>query len=166
MDLLGGLMILVTLGTQDKPFDRLLKVIEKEIEKGKIKEKVIVQAGYTPYKSDKMEILDFVSMDAFEKLMDKCDLLITHGGVGSILAGLTHHKKVIAAARLKQYGEHTNDHQKQIIGKFVKDKYIVELKDFSKLGEAIQKAKKLKEKQYQSNTENMVKLIENYIDKH
>ena len=35
-------MILVTLGTQDKSFVRLLKAIDREIKKGNIKEKVIV----------------------------------------------------------------------------------------------------------------------------
>ena len=42
-------MIFVTLGTQDKSFERLLKAIDKEIEKGTIKDKVVVQAGYTKY---------------------------------------------------------------------------------------------------------------------
>ena len=32
MDLLGGFMILVTLGTQDKDFSRLLKAVEKQID--------------------------------------------------------------------------------------------------------------------------------------
>ena len=40
-------MIFVTLGTQDKGFPRLLEAIDKEIEKGNIKEKVVVQAGLT-----------------------------------------------------------------------------------------------------------------------
>lgn len=159
-------MILVTLGTQDKPFTRLLQMIEKGIKKGLIKEKVVVQAGYTKYESDVMEILDFVSMDDFEKLIEKCDILITHGGVGSILTGLTHKKKVIACARLKKYGEHTNDHQKQIIAKFVKEGYIVELKNDSKLKFTLEKAHTLKYKPYQSNTENMVKLIQSYIETH
>jgi UDP-N-acetylglucosamine transferase subunit ALG13 len=53
-------MILVTLGTQDKDFSRLLKAIDKLIEKKVIKEKVIVQAGYTKYKSKNMQIFDFV----------------------------------------------------------------------------------------------------------
>ena len=48
MDLL---MILVTLGTQDKSFVRLLKALDRAVEKGKIKEKIIVQAGCTEYKS-------------------------------------------------------------------------------------------------------------------
>ena len=47
-------MIFVTLGTQDKSFTRLLEAIDREIEKGNIKEKVIVQAGLTRYSSPNM----------------------------------------------------------------------------------------------------------------
>ena len=108
-------MILVTLGTQDKSFERLLKAVDKEIEKGNIKDKVLVQAGYTKYKSKNMEIFKSVSNDRLEELMDEASLIITHGGVGSILTALKHHKKVIATPRLSKYNEHTNDHQKQII---------------------------------------------------
>ena len=157
-------MILVTLGTQDKSFVRLLKAIEKSLKTGKIKEKIIVQAGYTVYDSSYMEIFDFVDIDTFNQLIQKCDILITHGGVGSILEGLKHQKKVIAAARLQKYGEHTNDHQKQIIKRFVQDGYIVELKHFNKIEDAIVQVKNIKPKTYQSNTQNMVRLIENYID--
>ena len=126
-------MILVTLGTQDKSFERLVKAIDKEIENGNIKDKVIVQAGYTKYKSDNMEIFDFVLPDKLDKLMKEADILITHGGVGSILGALKYDKPVIAAARLSKYKEHTNDHQKQIVAEFVKEGYILELDDFSNL---------------------------------
>ena len=63
------ILILVTLGTQDKGFERLLKQIELEIDKKNITEKVVVQAGYTKYESDKMEIFDFVSNQELEKLV-------------------------------------------------------------------------------------------------
>lgn len=94
-------MILVMLGTQDKSFERLLKQIDKEIETGNIKEKVIVQAGYTKYKSDNMEIFDLVAGDELDKLISKADLIITHGGAGSILSAIKAGKVVIAAPRLK-----------------------------------------------------------------
>lgn len=157
-------MILVTLGTQDKNFDRLLIAIDNEINKGNIKEKVIVQAGTTDFKSDNMKIFDLISKDEFDKLMSECDLLITHGGVGSILTGLSHGKKVIAASRLSKYKEHVNDHQVQIVGEFAKKGYILELKDFSKLGDLIKKSKSFKPKKYKSNTNNMIKLLEDFID--
>ena len=53
-------MILVTLGTQDKEFTRLLKAIDREIEKGVITDKVVVQAGCTKYESKNMEMFDLI----------------------------------------------------------------------------------------------------------
>lgn len=158
-------MIFVTLGTQDKTFERLLKAIDKSIEKGEIKEKVIVQAGNTKYESKNMEILDLISPDKFQQLVDECDLLITHGGVGSILSAVKQGKKIIAAPRLKKYNEHVNDHQKQIIKEFAKDGYIIELEDMDKLGEALQKAKKFKPKKFKSHTKEMINLVEDIIEK-
>ena len=157
-------MIFVTLGTQDKSFERLLQAIDREIERGNIKEKVVVQAGYTKYESKNMEIMDLVSQDEFDKLMKSCSLLITHGGVGSILTGIKYGKPVIAAARLKKYKEHNNDHQKQIIKEFGDLGYILELRDFNKLGKMIEKSKNFKARKFTSNTHNMVKLVSDYIE--
>ena len=158
------ILILVTLGTQDKGFERLLKQIELEIDKKNITEKVVVQAGYTKYESDKMEIFDFVSNQELEKLVKSSRLIITHGGVGSILMGLKNNKVVIAAPRLKKYKEHTNDHQKQIVSEFSKRGYILELKDFSRLGKLLLKANTFKPKKYVSNTQSFVDDVENYIE--
>lgn len=156
-------MILVTLGTQDKPFTRLLDAIQKAINDGIIKEEVIVQAGHTKYESSNMKIFDLIPADEFDQLVKKCRILITHGGVGSITTGLKAGKIVIAAARLSKYKEHTNDHQKQIIREFVDAGYLVELKDFNQLGKTLAYAKKIHPKKFESNTKNFISLIENYI---
>lgn len=158
-------MIFVTLGTQDKSFSRLLKAIDKEIEKGNIKDKVVVQAGLTKYKSKNMEIFDLIPADKFDQYIEKSDLVITHGGAGSILTALKKNKKVIAAARLSKYREHTNDHQKQIVKEFSQEGYILELRDFSKLSKLIEKSKSFKPKKFKSNTTNFINLIEDYIEK-
>lgn len=157
-------MIFVTLGTQDKEFTRLLEAIDREIEKGNIKERVVVQAGYTKYESKNMEIFDLISTDEFNKYIKSADLIITHGGAGSILTAIKNNKKVIAAARLYKYKEHTNDHQKQIVKEFADEGYILELRDFNKLGKLIEKSKNFTPKKFVSNTPNMIKLIEDYIE--
>ena len=157
-------MILVTLGTQDKSFSRLLEQIDKEIKKGNIKEKVIVQAGCTKYESVNMEIFDLIPSDEFDDLVSKASLIITHGGAGSILTAIKNNKKVIAAARLKKYKEHTNDHQIQIVREFADQGYILELRDFNKLGKLIEKSKTFKPKKFVSNTPNMIKLVDDYIE--
>lgn len=157
-------MILVTLGTQDKSFSRLLDAIQRQINNGNIKDKVVVQAGCTKYESKDMEIFDLIDREKFQKLISDCDLLITHGGVGSIITGLKNNKKVIAAPRLEKYKEHTNDHQLQIIEKFSDSGFILPLYEFDNLDKVLKKCETFKPKKYKSNTENMVKLIEDYID--
>lgn len=157
-------MIFVTLGTQDKSFDRLLREIDKCIENGIIKEKVVVQAGYTKYTSKNMFIFSEVSKEEFEQYMEECDLLITHGGVGSIFDGLKRGKKIITVPRLKKYNEHTNDHQLEVVSEFSKDGYLLALTNMSMLPKMLEKAKKFKPKKYKSNKERFVEYLEEYIE--
>lgn len=156
-------MILVVLGTQDKQFSRLLEAVDHAISSGIIKDRVVVQAGQTIYQSSNMEIFDFLPAPEFDKLMDDADLIITHGGAGTILSAIKKGKKVIAAPRLSKYMEHHNDHQKQIISEFSREGYILALYDFSKLDKIIKKSKNFHPKKFESNTKNMDNLIENYI---
>lgn len=160
-------MILVTLGTQDKKFYRLLKIIQEQIDNGNLKDDIVVQAGSSSdFKSNKMKIFDLIPMDDFDNLISKCDLLITHGGVGSIITGLKKNKKVIAVARLAKYGEHTNDHQLQIIENFCKEGYILSLNENQDLNDVLKKVKEFKPNKYKSNTNSFVKLVKNEIDKY
>jgi len=158
-------MIFITLGTQDKPFTRLLDKVESLLKEKKIKTRVVVQAGCTKYKSKYMEIFELLPMDEFEKMMDSCDILITHGGVGSIVTGLKKNKKVLAVARLKKYGEHTNDHQLQIIEEFSKKGYILPVNNLDDLENILNQVDKFKPKKYKSNTDHMVKIVEQQIEK-
>lgn len=157
------ILIFVTLGTQDKEFTRLLKILDKEIQKGLIKD-VVVQAGFTKYKSKRMKIFDYVSKEDFNKYMSECDLLITHAGVGSIFTALKYNKKVMAMPRLSKYHEHTNDHQKDIIKEFTKQGYILSFNNSKEFEREYKKLKEFKPNKYKSNTENMIKLISDFIE--
>lgn len=156
-------MIFVSLGTNDKSFERLLKAIDKEIQLGNIKDKVIVQSGYTKYSSSNMEIIDLMPMDKFNKCINDCDILITHGGVGTILDGLKKGKKIIAFPRLSKYQEHVNDHQVEIIEEFYNSGYILtgKVKDVSSL---IKECSSFNPKSYKSNNYKFNKLISDIID--
>ena len=77
---------------------------------------------------------------------------------------LRKRKKVIAAARLKEYGEHVNDNQLQILENFSKKGYIVALEDFDKLDEAIKQAKELEAKPIKSNKQYFIKQLEKEIN--
>ncbi len=157
-------MILVLLGTQNNSFHRLLEEIEKNIEDGTINEEVIVQAGYTKFKSHKMRIIDFISKEQLDKFQDEADLIITHGGVGSIISSIQKGKKVIAVPRIHEYGEHVNNHQTDIVKSFNEQGYIIGIEGVEELKQAIIKSKTFNPKEYKNNNEKMLKIIENFID--
>lgn len=158
-------MILITLGTQDKEFIRLLKKVDELIDKKIIQEEVIVQAGYTKYESKNMQIFDYVPKKKLEKYMEDANFIITHAGVGTIFDALKKEKKIIAVPRLSKYKEHNNDHQLQIVEEFSKENLILPVYEMNELEDALKKIKKFKPNKYESNNQNMVKLVSNYIDR-
>lgn len=158
-------MILVLLGTQNNSFKRLLEEIDKLIEKKVIDEEVIVQAGYTKYKSKNMKIFDMISKKELDEYYKNANYIITHGGVGSIISGLNNEKKVIAVPRLKKYGEHVNDHQIEIVNLFNEKGFIIGLNSTKQLEEGIRKLKDFVPVKYTHNNDKMLKIIEDFIEK-
>lgn len=159
-------MILVILGTQDKPFTRLLEALDVQKKAGSIKDEIVVQAGCTKLATDAMKLFDLLPIDEFDALINDADVIITHAGVGSILSALKKGKKVIACARLARYGEHTNDHQLQIQEEFARQGYLISCEDFSKIHEIINKLDEFKPNPYISTTEKVVNTIRDFIQKH
>ena len=156
-------MIFVSLGTNDKSFSRLLVEIDKQISLGNIKDDVIVQSGYTKYESDNMKIIDLMSMEEFLDNIKKCDVLITHGGVGTILDGIKCGKKILAFPRLNKYKEHVNDHQIEIINEFYKSGYIL-TGEIENLDVLLNEIKNFSPKVYKSNNYKFNKKLRDYID--
>jgi len=154
-------MILVTLGTQKQDFSRLLKYIEDS----KIKDEIIVQAGHTKFESKKMKMFDFIPYEEMDKYIKEADVVITHSGTGSVLTPLKNDKKVIVCARLSKYGEHVDDHQKQLVEIFASEGYVLELTEENSLDDLMKSLKTFKPKKYVSNTENFIAKLEEEINK-
>lgn len=159
-------MILILLGTQNNSFHRLLEQIEELIKNKKINDEVIVQAGYTKFRSNYMKVFNFISTENLHELQKKADIIITHGGVGSIVSSLKMDKKVIAVPRLHKYGEHVNDHQKEIVDMFGKNNYIISCENLEELEESLKKIKEFIPVKYECGTSKIVGIIEAYINTH
>ena len=158
-------MILVTLGTNDKRFDRLLAAVEKAVKEGIITDEVVVQAGYTSWQSDCIRVTDYLDREAFDEYIRTASLIICHGGVGTIMTGLKNRRKILAAARLQKYHEHVNDHQIQLLEAFEKRGYLIYMQDLDDIRPYLEKARDFEPEMYQSNTAGMVRLIEDWIEK-
>ena len=157
-------MIFVTVGSQKFQFNRLLEAVDKLIEDGVINEEVFAQTGVSDYEPKNYKFVDFTTREEFNEKLDKCNLLITHAGTGVIVNALKKGKKVIAIPRLKEYGEHVDDHQMQLIEQFTELGLIEPVNEIDELGKAITETKKKDYKKYVSNNvvilNNIVKFVE------
>ena len=161
-------MILVLLGTQNNSFYRLLEEIEKNVESGNIKEEVVVQAGYTKFEpktqKQKIKVFNTIPKKELEELIEKSNLVISHGGVGSMVTANQKGKKVIAVPRYKKYHEHVNDHQVETIEIFAKKGYVMPLKNVQELEQAIKDIKCFEPVIYKKDEEsNIIGIIEKFI---
>ena len=152
-------MIFVTLGSQKFQFDRLLQAVDEL----KTDEEIFAQIGYSNYEPQNYEYKKFLDRDEFENVMDKADIVITHGGTGAIIGAVKMGKKVIAVPRLKKYGEHVDDHQLQLVEQFKDLNLICACKNVDKLDEAVKIVQRTKYSCYQSNRFNIIQNIDNYI---
>jgi UDP-N-acetylglucosamine transferase subunit ALG13 len=157
-------MILVTLGTQDKSFVRLLEALEDQINHGEISEEIIVQSGFTKFNSKYMTLIPYLSQDELDTYRRNASLIITHGGVGSILDGCRVEKKIIGCARLKMYKEHINDHQVEICEKFSRDGYILYAADLKDIPSLIKDANQFVPKKYVFDNSKLIMHIKSVID--
>ncbi len=155
-------MVLVTVGTQKQAFDRLFDLIRssKELKK----EELVVQKGYTKCNNSKrIKAFDFIPLDEMEDYISKADLVISHGGVGTIFSAIKKGKKVIAIPRLAKYGEHINDHQIEICEALEKEGYILYYKDgIDNFDELIKKARNTSFEKYDSN-DNYIQILRREI---
>lgn len=153
-------MILVTLGTQDKPFARLLRALDAHCASGALEDAIVVQAGFTRFESSHLKIVPYFTQAELDALRADAELIITHGGVGSLLDGLRLHKPVIGVARLKAYKEHLNDHQLEILKQFSDQGHILWCEDFDDLPQLIKRAKTFKPRPYPFDNHALLAAIE------
>jgi UDP-N-acetylglucosamine transferase subunit ALG13 len=155
-------LIFVTVGNHPQQFNRLLKKVD-EYARDKIINNVFVQTGYSDYQPEFCEYSDFVGFNKFSELIKESDIVITHGGEGSIGNALMNEKKTIVVPRLKKYSEHTNDHQLQITNALEKQRRIIAVYDIELLGQAIKDVKSFRPGNNGQKSQ-IIELIEEFVN--
>jgi len=154
-------MIFVTVGTSQKSFNRLIKKVDELIAEKKIDEDVIMQIGHSTYIPKNAKWFRFAPYKEMKEMNKKARLVITHGGVGSILTALFYGKTVIAVPRMKKYDEHVDDHQLELVKQLSEEKKVIGVFDIDKLEEAIKTHVRTRIK---PKNKELVNTIKNYLD--
>jgi UDP-N-acetylglucosamine transferase subunit ALG13 len=126
-------MILVTVGTNEQPFDRLVEAAARL----RSAEPLVVQHGSSAVEHGPGTWLDFVSFEDLSKLMAEARVVVSHAGVGSIMvARRWGHRPVVVPRRL-HLGEAVDDHQLPLARRLQRSGTVTLVEDTSALAHAI-----------------------------
>jgi len=104
-------MIFVTVGTHEQGFNRLIQELDR-LKPIKFPDTdIFIQTGYSNYKPQNCLYKDFIRFDEMLKRIDSAEMVITHGGTGSIMLVLYQQKIPIVVPRQRKYEEHIDNHQ-------------------------------------------------------
>ena len=113
-------MIFVTVGTHEQPFNRLIKEVDRLVAEGKIKEKVVIQTGFSTYIPKYCEWHKMMSFNEMQTAYQTARIIITHGGPSSFLEALQYGKVPIVVPRQVEFNEHINNHQVDFVNLIAK----------------------------------------------
>lgn len=158
-------MIFVSLGTQDKPFNRIIDyVLSLKEEVKELEEledaKIVFQIGQTKLseeeknkiiklnnnkeknknnKENKEDITVFSMLkpEEMKKYIIESSFVITHAGVGTIMECVEHNKEIVVLPRKEKYAEHVNNHQEEIASEMEKNGLLKKVDTYDKLKEVV-----------------------------
>jgi UDP-N-acetylglucosamine transferase subunit ALG13 len=97
--------VFVTVGTREEPFTRLVTGVEELVIKGIIKERVLIQAGYTKFTSKYVEVFDFCRAEKIDEFIRNARYVITQESAGIGTQCLKYGTRFVVMPRDYQYGE-------------------------------------------------------------
>ena len=126
-------MILVTVGSSQLPFDRLLRAVDLLPRD----EELVVQHGASSVLPRGARCESFLPFDELGALVRQARVVVTHAGVGSILLALSSGKKPFVVPRLRSFGEVVDDHQLECARRFGRDDLVTLLEDPAQLAAVV-----------------------------
>jgi UDP-N-acetylglucosamine transferase subunit ALG13 len=103
-------LIFVTVGTHQDAFERMIAAIEVLPERSE----VVMQYGPGREPEGVARSAAFMSFAEMEENFEAADAVVTHAGVGSILCARRAGHVPVVIPRLRELGEHVDDHQQEL----------------------------------------------------
>ena len=127
-------MIFVTVGASRFQFDRLMQAVGA-FPAG---EEIVVQCGPSAVRPERATCVDFMAQDALVEHIRRARVVVTHGGIGTIMVALANGKRPIVVPRQSRHGETVDDHQVESVRRLESAGLVVLVEDPSDLPAAIE----------------------------
>ena len=108
------LLLFVTVGAT-LPFPRLLAMVAEASSKSKIPFKIVAQTGELVDLGPEIEVHPTLPNGVMLDYLKKADIVVCHGGTGSIVTAMREGCHVIAVPRRAKLMEHYDEHQLEIV---------------------------------------------------
>lgn len=123
------------------PFDRLVTMVAELKARGDIAEDVVIQCGVGGQRPDGVDCAETLSFERMQAMLRDADIVVCHGGTGSLITALRQGCRVIAVPRLFSKGEVYDDHQEEIVNAFVARGLILRADTLEDLADALRAAR-------------------------
>lgn len=131
-------MIVVLAGTNPYSFERLVKPLDELA--GKHGWDVFMQLGHTELPLRHSKSVAFIGRSELVKMIEQAELVVTHGGFGSIRDALFAGKAVVAVPRRPEFNE-SQDYQEELVRELEESGYVIGVYDIVDLESAIERAR-------------------------
>lgn len=126
-------MIFVTVGTNEAPFDRLVRAIDGL----PADEEVVAQCGPSSHRPARAVRVDFLAFEELVELVRRARVVVTHAGAGSTMVALANGKCPVVVPRLQRYGEAVDDHQLPFARRLAERRLVTLVEDPAGLPETV-----------------------------
>jgi UDP-N-acetylglucosamine transferase subunit ALG13 len=123
------------------PFDRLVAAVADLHRQGRIGERVVAQTGEGGLQPDGLECHATLPFETMLATLRQADIVVCHGGTGSLITALREGCRVIAIPRRFERGEHYDDHQAEITQAFADRGLILVADTADDLARALEQAR-------------------------
>lgn len=100
------------------PFDRLVSMVAELKARGEIPEDVLIQTGQGGLAPEGLKTVETLPFDEMQATLKDADIVVCHGGTGSLITALRQGCRIVAVPRLFELGEVYDDHQAEITEAF------------------------------------------------
>jgi len=107
----NNMKIFVTLGLEWFPFNRLIKIMDNFQKKNTKTHNVFIQTGRTQLNPIFCDFKDLLTPEEMKNHINQADIIVCHGGIGTVLSCFFNGKSPIIFPRLEKLGEHVDNHQ-------------------------------------------------------
>jgi UDP-N-acetylglucosamine transferase subunit ALG13 len=126
-------MIFVTVGTMVQfGFERLVRAAA-----ALPLEEVVLQHGPVEPPAGVTRAVPFMSLPETIEHVRRADVVVSHGGVGSVLCALRFGHVPVVVPRLKRWGENVDDHQVDLVQALAAQDRVIPVWDIAELPEAV-----------------------------